>query len=1021
MRQIPLVSNDKLIRRDARQEILVGTDAWFDWLKTATIFAVADPKGHFIVSREHLARDAPWYASQSKWGKVRRVYVGQSANITRASLKQTAARLSHIKVASLTAIQKLHTQHVEKPVEFLTTKLVKPPLRPALIERTSALSRLRQATNFPLTIVSAPAGYGKATLLAQWLATTDLRVAWVTLDANDADPTRFWTYVVMALDPYVHGLARLMLPKLQRPTLQLTPDELTALINLLAAAPDPVLLVLNDYHTLGDAAMAIHTALAFIVEHLPANIHIVLAGRSDPPLPLAQLRAHGHLNELHTGDLQFTLAEATLFLTRMPGATVPMDEIIHLYSHIEGWITGWQLAALSFQGRADIAALADAFDGRNRYVVDFLSEEVLKTLPPDRVQFLLQTAPLDRLTADLCDAVTQSSGSQHVLDDLEHANIFLVPLDEKHQWYRYQHIFAEALRLLLRQTRPELLPAIYLRASAWCKTRGYTRDAIDYAFMAEDATAAASIIASVAGNIFATEGLATSERWLAKLPDALIRSQSDLCIAHANVLLLDGQLALFEQRVRAAENTWEHTQRQMSRDEREAAQVAITAFNAVVTALHGRHLQCLALSRYAQWSLPKAQDLASQTILNLGIAAWLNGDVQTAAHVLDDLRHQSERHGDTYTLCRSTTSLVHVLMLQGRLREAHAHCAQALQRAATVSGSLETQAIFACLGIVHSLWNDLDQAASYLERGLTPSHSRMTTVHGYCALSWVRHAQGNADGAMLIAEEVMAREESEPFLRAFARAYQAQLWAALGDIEAAGAWASDYEAGREQRWQDESVYLHEFEQLVLARVYLAQNRPADALGVLTDCCIAAEESGRMGRVLEIRVLQAAAYHAQRNSTRAITTLQHAIEIAEPEGIVQPFIAGGGALRELLMHVQPTSSSQQRGTVDGKMASFLNKVLAALGEAATVTPPAAVMSMHSTRQQPPSAIVSLSTREKEVLRLLARGASNLEIARLLVIEMGTVKRHLSNIYTKLGAQSRSQAIAQAHALRLLDEE
>lgn len=1016
----------------------INSPEWFSWLEVANSFAFENASNRFTARKEQRSSGWYWYAYSRIGGQLHSAYLGKSAELSLERLSTIAQILTyegHLHAVAPGGLQQVpRARKPTKRFPLLMTKLSIPHARSSIIVHTDALKRLQQVAEYPLTLVSAPAGFGKTTLLAHWVAASSLSVAWVVLDEGDNDQMRLWTYVLAALDQVVPDIFQTVLPWVHvSPSQQIPEVALTTLINALAAAPDPTILVLDNYHVLKDENGAIHQALTFLLEHLPPQVHLVLTGRIDPPLPLARLRAHNQLIELHTDDLRFSEEETALFLTQSTGLSLSEHEVAALHVATEGWVTGLQLAALSMQSRADTASVIASFGGGNRYILDFLTDEVFLHLNPEIQAFLLDTSILERLSAPLCDAVVASDNSQQMLEALERLHLFLVPLDERREWFRYHHLFAEVLRHRLQKSDASRLPDLYLRACTWCEQHGHIEEAISYAFAAGDYDRTARIIESLAESVSLTSELAMLRRWLDTLPDAVVRARPHLCVIHAYALLTNSEFAAFAQRLRDAEENSSAVSRELRSAEHAILYGEIIALQATLAFLRGDLRQCSALCHQALDLLPQGHVFREHVMLNLGAAFWMNGDLREASQVLAEVRQMSEMQQNLYFWCASTTTLARVRLLQGQLGETMNLCAQAARRLAEHGVVMEFSGVYVSMGTVLYLRNDLDAAALYLERGIESSrleHNTVTLINGCIMLAFVRLAQGNATDALQMIEEAIAHQrETFAWDVAWMRAHQAIIWACVGHLDAAMSWAREWGQRVGGQHMDEAqaqnpTHVREFERIALAQVYLAQGMVREASASLAQSLASAEADGRLAHVLEILVLQAGAYDAQGDVDAAAQTVQRALALAEPEGAIQPFVRGGPRIRNLLRLLQtPSMTGRNIGASDEAVTSYCDVVLAAFGQddGAVDDTDLALISDKSAYQalDLPLFTAPLSERELEVLQLLASGASNQAIAHELVIAMGTVKRHVSNIFVKLGAQSRTQAIARAHQLHLIE--
>ena len=552
----PVVRGGTLIYQqdDHEQMLVVETAAWFAWLATASTFAFTSDTGTFTARKERAGNQRGgwyWKAYRTQHGKHSSLYLGKTETLTLERLNAVAQVLSDssnkdagraadegsLSPAREEAKRRVTTTKHADPL--LATKLYvpRPPLQ--LVYRPRLVERLQQTMERRLTLIAAPAGFGKTTLLSAWLQDAPVSPAWVSLDNGDDDPTRFWSYTLAALDTVRSGLGAIGLPLLQSP--QPPPLEiiLTAVINHLETLPGELVLVFDDYHVI--TAQPIHASVTFLLEHLPAHLHLVIATRADPPLPLARLRSKGQLVEIRSTDLRFTREEATSFLSQTIGTEISTEDITALETRTEGWIAGLQLAALSLQGRQDTSQFMQAFTGTHRFVVDYLTQEVLARQPADVQSFLLQTAILERLCGSLCEAVTGEPEGQAMLERLEEANLFLLPLDDERRWYRYHQLFAEMLRQRLQRVQPDRVALLHQRASAWYAQHELIREAVHHALAAPDFAQAARLVEQAFNALVRRGEIATLQRWAAALPDELVRSNIELSVLQGWLLFVRGK------------------------------------------------------------------------------------------------------------------------------------------------------------------------------------------------------------------------------------------------------------------------------------------------------------------------------------------------------------------------------------------------------------------------------------------------------------------------------------------------
>jgi len=901
-------------------------------------------------------------------------------------------------------------------VPLLTTKLHIPPGRPELVPRPRLVERLHAGLHRKLTLISAPAGFGKTTLLSECAARWGRPVAWLSLDRSDNDPARFLTYLVVALQSIEPGFGQDTLTALQSPQAPPLASLLTGLINEIAAAPASFVLVLDDYHLI--EAQPIHDALTFVLEHQPPQMHLVLATRADPPLPLARLRARGQLTELRQGDLRFSTAEAAAFLNHIMGLGLSAEHVSALEARTEGWIAGLQMAALSLQGHSSDpvarSGFVQAFTGSHRFVLDYLVEEVLEQQPAATQEFLLKTSFLDRLSSPLCAAVTGEpdtpltpTAAQSVLERLEAANLFVVPLDDERRWYRYHRLFADLLRKRLAQTFPELVPALHRRASEWHRQQGHLAAAIEYALAGHDFERAACLIEeSVEATLMHSE-LATFLSWVGRLPDEVVRAHPTLCFFHAWVLLMDGRsLGAVDQRLRDAAGG--------QGAERSVAMAGrMAALGAYRLLFHADAPRAAELGRQALAQLPESDRfLRSVVAWILSLARLEDGDLRAGSQTLAELARTSQKIGNPLIAVAALCHQAKLLMRQGDLRRAHGILGQALQLATDSQGRrlpIASEALIG-LGELEREWNHLEQAADHLATGieLAKEWSELAAFDAYFPLARVRLAQGDvpaAREALESARQLAYRSEMTTVDDLVADLQQAHFAISQGDVEGALRWAEsrglapgvspEPGPGLDRDQDLVTAHLRKYEQLMLARLLLLQGQAAEALARLEPVLALARQLGRVDLIVESQILAAIAWQAEGRDAPALAALAEAISLAEP----------GGGLRIFLDEGEPMARLLRRAAARGVAPAYVAKLLAAFApEPAERRLP-----------QPLALVEPLSERELEVLRLLAAGLSNPEIAGELVIAVSTVRSHCKSIYGKLDVHSRWEAIQRAQEL------
>jgi len=890
------------------------------------------------------------------------------------------------------------------PAPLLATKLYIPPPRPNLVRRAHLIGQLEEGRRlgYRLILLSAPAGFGKTTLLSDWIqrrrggVTPPLHVAWLSLDEGDSDPVRFLAYLIGALQTIEASIGEGLLDALQSPQRPAMETALTVVVNEMSALPRGSVLVLDDYHAI--KAQPVHHMLLFLLEHMPLQMHLVIASRADPPLPIARLRGRGQLTELRAADLRFTPDEAATFLNEIMGLDLSADDVMALEERTEGWITGLQLAAISMQGREDIPAFLRAFTGSSRFILDYLTEEVLQRQPEGVQSFLLKTAILERLTGPLCDAVTRREDGAAMLKALERANLFLIPLDDERRWYRYHRLFADLLRARLGEAWPDRVPELHRRASDWYEQNGDLDDAVTHALAAGDMARVSKKIEAYGMPMLMRGELMTLGRWISALPEEMIRASARISVLHAWALLLTGQ-------TRAVEPRLQQTERVLATMPAGDLRGNIAAIRAYVAAQQGDVARTIELANLALELLP-AENLGERGVVFfvLGAAYLLRGDLAGAGEAMAEASLVGQQGGNIHLAVPALNALAGIQAQQGRLHKALATAQAAVQLAIGPAGHplpIAGGAISALAELAHE-WNDLESALDYARQSIDLSQrwgNSDTLCHGYLTLAQVLQAQGDLEGArdaLQKAEQMSGDLTPTPLFLAQLRAAWAELRLMEGDLAAAVRWAEDLDLQHPD-------LVHAAEALALARVRLALGQPGAALKVLAPVLELARAQDMTAVVIAALVLQSRAYHAQGGVDRALAALAEALSLAEPQGFTRTFVSEGGAMASLL----------RLAAGRGIAVPYVSKLLSAFGMLASETED----TLPSPRVQP--LIEPLSSRELEVLTLVGQGLSNRDIARQLYIAESTVKSHLNAVYRKLDVKNRTQAVTQARALNLFD--
>ena len=910
-----------------------------------------------------------------------------------------------------------HTQPLET-YELLSTKLAPPRPHPSLVSRGPLLARLDEGLEHKLTLLSAPAGFGKTTLVSEWIAARSERkdqppVAWVSLDAGDNDPVRFWRYVITACQVLEAAVGESALALLR--TARRLPFEtmLTTLINDLAQLAHRGVLVLEDYHVI--TSPQIHEAMTYLVDHLPAMLHLLILTRSDPPLSLARLRAHNDLYELHAADLRFSLEETRTFLGQALPFPLSTEAITRLEARTEGWVAGLRLLALALQGRKeprDLEHVLGNFTGSHRHILEYLVADVLSSQPESLQEFLLKTVFLNRLTGSLCDAVTGRNDSERMLEQLEHANLFLIPLDDSGQWYRYHALFAEAMQQEARRRLGEdYLRSLYDKASHWYEEHGLLAEAVEVALSARDFARAAALIERIVGPHSISNELQTLLRWIEQLPEEVLQTHPALCLAYAAALLFSldrsspATLARIQTPLEMAERYWQAEENRPKLGE-------VLALRSQIAWWQGDLPQAFATARQSL-ELPLEQGtLWSGTgLLAVGMEEALAGKPDAARQSALEARALFEAVGNPYGARAATYLLGEVSSRQGDLHGAARFYRQEFAEAAEDPLDMATALIG--LAALSYEWNELQRAEQEVSQALDLSKHHVDEVGKYHAeqvvqvpgslvLARVLYARGEVLQAMGLVHElvVLTQERRWLYLHREVLAEQARLQLSVTDLAAVQRWLTTIT----QLGDDFRLVQHEREALIVARLLIARGEAEESLRLLEHWQADAHAQGRTRSVLEIKVLTALAHFSHKHLPQARQTLREALALAQAEGYRRLFLDEGEAMATLLRTVLLDLREEPLVTYAQNLLRAFPQIRA--GQVAS--PPAASELL----------IEPLSGQEQRVLRLLAAGRSNPEIAQELIVSVNTVKTQVQSIYRKLNVKSRMEAGEAARRLKLL---
>ncbi|MBK9121635.1 MAG: hypothetical protein IPM16_00740 [Chloroflexi bacterium] len=839
--------------------------------------------------------------------------------------------------------------------------------------------------------------------MSEWLVSDRGRAipfAWLSLDQDDNDPGRFLAYVVSAIASVIAQAAADLLPQLRGSQPPPPKVLMTALIALVEAFPGPFALVLDDYHNIVNGA--IHDVMVFLLEHLPHHMHLVLTSRDDPPFPLGRLRAQGRMAEIRADDLRFTHDEARQLMKRTVGIDLTARQLDELDARTEGWAAGLQLASLAMKGRSDVEGFISAFSGSHRFVLDYLTEEVLNRQPANVRAFLLETSVLDRMCGPLCDALTGRADGDAMLKQIERANLFLIPLDEEGTWYRYHHLFSEMMRRQLTRSQPHLMPILHQRASNWFEDHGWDVEAVEQALATENSEIGAQKVEQYAERLWMRGELATVLRWMRSLPETAFHFRPKLSLTYAVMLSMLDDYAEADRRLSDAEHALATSSHIADEAEYEALLGRAAVTRASLLLLQGKSGdEVIAAGRaaleYLRYSEVRWRAWAHDIV---GIAHWIaSGQMELAEYHLKEGARHGEAAKDALTTLIGLSQLARMYMAWGKLREAEraveALIAHPTLPTARAQGLFDRSEIRYERSDLAGAQADLDKAFDVFEDYVL----KRFMIDGRVKRSRLASALGRMDTARELMAKAVDIARSAGLVQTFVHeaAWQAWLWIVTGDLESAGVWAHDIEPTTGDQL-DPSL---EVEHITFSRFLIACGELERAEDLLERLHDAAHRAGRSGREISICVLQALAYR-HHDTDKAVEALSAALALGEPEGYVRTFIDEGAEMAALLRE------ARDRGIA----VHYVDRLLAAFAPEPAAQYDSPRQSVHH------DDIETLSARELEVLQLIADGASNREIADSLFVSLGTVKKHLNNIFLKLDAHSRTQAIALARKHNLL---
>ncbi len=886
----------------------------------------------------------------------------------------------------------------------LRTKLCVPPMRSNWISRSRLDRRMDEGFTRKLILISAPAGFGKTTLLAEWIHRNKMPAAWFSIDHNDNDPLHFLTYVIMGLQSLDEGIGKAALAMLNLPQPPLIESILINLLNDLNRNSVEQAFILDDYHLVD--SRPIHDMIWFLIENIPEQIHLVISTRSDPPWPLARIRSQNLLAELRAADLCFTIDETAILFNQSLNLQLSAPDIQLLEKRTEGWAAGLQLAALSLQGQKDPSGFIKKFTGDNRYIADYLTEEVLNHQPEHLRDFLLETSILERLCGPLCDFVTGRKNSQRVLNSLEKANLFVIPLDEERRWYRYHHLFADLLKQRLHRSKDDRVPELHRRTSQWLARNGYKNEAVDHALIAKDYVHAAQLMEEIAEMDWDRARESRLLRWFKKLPDENFHTNPKLNIFYARELFKSGYMDEAERRLQTAEQLLHSIS--VSNPDTEGLRGRIAVIRAYISTRAGDLSLAVTFSRQALKLLPP-KDLnwrsVAATTLGMGYGSENLGDQQGA---FTEAMEISKAAGNLYYYIFAGSCLGSIMFRRGQLKEAKDLNRQLL-RIALENGIEQTGivgSLYGSLGNILCEWNNFDEGIRLLNKGIELSElGRDPVIMSSCQIGLLRAFmyRMNLSGAVKIMDDMSERADNfalPPWITGPLSAFRVFFWLATGELNSALKWAQRRGFGIDDKLNN----LYQFEYLSFVHILIAQEKLDDADYLLQRLIEMANTGDHVYMMVEMRLCRLMIFMLKAETAAAMAELKSALALAEPGGLIMIFVSKGKPVADLLGKIVATKKQDHDTTKAGFSLAYAKKISTAFKAA---TPPKTEDFMDP-----------ISERELEVLQLIAAGLSNREIAEKLYISLNTVKTHTKNINGKLNVNSRIKAAARAKELGLL---
>ena len=891
--------------------------------------------------------------------------------------------------------------------QLLTTKLCIPQLSVDLVSRPRLYERLDEGLTRKLTLVSAPAGFGKSTLVADWLSESDQSIAWLSLDEGDNDPVRFWTYLIAAIQithQEIGGDARQIASV---PQLQNNEPVAISLINDISQLTYDLIVVLDDYHVI--ETEQVHAGLSFLLEHQPRNLHIILSTRVDPSISLARLRAHSQLVEIRAEDLQFSIDETATLLNEKMGLNLKPEHIKALNTRTESWVVGLQLAALSLKGQPSYDTFIEKFTGEHQFILDYLVEEVLVRLPDAQRGFMLRTSTLERFCGKLCQTVTGDASSEQMLDEIQKSNLFLIPLDTEGRWFRYHHLFAEVLYALLEQDHPGEIATLHLKAAAWFENEGHPREAVDHALRSGDMLKARELVLKHWQPVLQRGEVATVLRWLDALPGGKNGADSTVPLARCWALFLRGQNLAIEPHLEQANNAYERlvNEGSLSGVQQDLVAAQLAMMRSVLARGRGEHASSVAFIEEAVRLIP------AETLDGIG-AGWTMlaaaragaGDFDGAIEAYERGIVMSHAEGNLIAAYGCIYGQSMYMLLQGRLNEAEGLCRSVIKRAVSeghgvfpASGSL-----YVTMARISLERYRLDEAEGYLNIGIRiarPGGFSEAVRTGRYLRAHLAAARGDlvAAAGIFQATAQIVNAMDDPYLTGELNWEWAKLCLKAGDLDTA---RQKLQVLEEMMAATQHANLLLWWRALFPRQLCAEKRFEEALTALDESIHRAQNAKSNGELIRLLAIQARALDALGNRKLARSALREAITLGAPEGYIWRWMDAGPEIGPLLRDMRADHATPQ--AFYPYLDSLLDAYQTAYGESAQV--------------QQGELLDPLTPRELKILRLICEGSSNLEIANELMVTINTIKKHTSNIYGKLGVCSRARAIARAHELNLL---